>query len=153
MRPARLHVHAAILTAVLSLATVPAFSPLAAQTSMASDKRLTGNGAARQDSTDRSRGGTRGASPSNDGQNRRIRVHNQTGWTITALYAADAGRTDWRGDLMNPAALSTGDSTVIDVDNGTGACVYVIRAEFSNGERLERVGVNVCRIGDYYFTR
>ncbi|MAL88266.1 MULTISPECIES: hypothetical protein [unclassified Brevundimonas] len=104
-------------------------------------------------SADQSRGTTRGAQSSNDGQNRRVRVHNQTGWTIVSLYAADPARTDWRGDLLTPEVLATGDSAVIDVDNGSGACVYVVRAEFSNGERLERVGVNVCRIADYYFTR
>lgn len=104
-------------------------------------------------SADQSRGTTRGAQSSNDGQNRRVRVHNQTGWTIVSLYAADPARTDWRGDLMTPEVLATGDSVVIDVDNGSGACVYVVRAEFSNGERLERVGINVCRIADYYFTR
>lgn len=104
-------------------------------------------------SADQSRGTTRGAQSSNDGQNRRVRVHNQTGWTIVNLYAADPARTDWRGDLLVPEALATGDSAVIDVDNGAGTCVYVLRAEFSNGERLERVGVNVCRIADYYFTR
>ncbi|MEH6698485.1 MAG: hypothetical protein V7672_07290 [Brevundimonas sp.] len=104
-------------------------------------------------SADQSRGTTRGAQSSNDGQNRRVRVHNQTGWTIVSLYATDPTRTDWRGDLLTPEALATGDSAVIDVDNGSGACVYVVRAEFSNGERLERVGINVCRIADYYFTR
>ena len=103
-------------------------------------------------SADPSRG-TRGAQSSNDGQNRRVRVHNQTGWTIIGLYATDPTRTDWRGDLLVPEVLATGDSAVIDVDNGSGACVYVVRAEFANGERLERVGVNVCRIADYYFTR
>ena len=97
--------------------------------------------------------GTRGAQASNDGQNRRVRVHNQTGWTIIGIYAADPARADWRGDLLVPEVLATGDSAVIDIDNGAGTCVYVIRAEFSNGERLERVGVNVCRIADYYFTR
>ncbi len=108
---------------------------------------------ARAQSADPSRGTTRGAQSSNDGQNRRVRVHNQTGWTIVGLYAADPARADWRGDLLVPEVLATGDSAVIDVDNGSGACVYVVRAEFSNGERLERVGVNVCRIADYYFTR
>ena len=104
-------------------------------------------------SADPSRGTTRGAQSSNDGQNRRVRIHNQTGWTIVSLYATDPARTDWRGDLLTPEVLATGDSAGIDVDNGSGACVYGVRAEFSNGERLERVGVNVCRIADYYFTR
>lgn len=98
-------------------------------------------------------GGAKNPGQSRDGQNRRVRVHNQTGWTITALYATDPRRADWRGDLMSGAALATGDSVLINVDDGAGACVYVLRAEFSNGQALERVGVNVCRIADYYFTR
>ena len=43
-------------------------------------------------SADPSRGATRGAQSSNDGQNRRVRIHNQTGWTIVSLYATDTGR-------------------------------------------------------------
>lgn len=88
-----------------------------------------------------------------DGQNRRVRIHNQTGWTLTALSLSDAGRSGWRAAALGKEAVPTGDSVLVNVDDGAGSCVYVIRAEFSNGQSLERSNVNACQIADYYFTR
>lgn len=99
-------------------------------------------------------GGYKTPGQSNDGRNRRVRIHNQTGWTMTALYVSDARRADWRGDyLADRADLAPGDSLLVNIDDGAGACVYMLRAEFSNGQSLERTDVNACRIADYYFTR
>ena len=88
-----------------------------------------------------------------DGQNRRVRIHNQTGWTLTALQVTDARREDWRAAMLGREAVPTGDSVMVNVDDGAGSCIYVIRAEFSNGQTLERTNVNACQIADYYFTR
>lgn len=99
-------------------------------------------------------GGYKSPGQSNDGQNRRVRVHNQTGWTMTALYVSDARRSDWRGDfLAGDAALASGENLLVNMDDGARACIYVLRAEFANGQVLERADVNACRIADYYFTR
>ena len=99
-------------------------------------------------------GGFKSPGQSNDGRNRQVRIHNQTGWTMTALYVSDARRPDWRGDFLRErTGLATGGSLMINIDDGAGACVYVLRAEFSNGQALERAEVNACRIADYYFTR
>lgn len=88
-----------------------------------------------------------------DGQNRRVRIHNQTGWTLTGLQITDVRREDWRAATLGRDAVPTGDSVMVNVDDGAGSCVYVIRAEFSNGQALERTNVNACQIADYYFTR
>lgn len=98
-------------------------------------------------------GGFKSPGQSNDGQNRRVRIHNQTGWTMTSLFVSDPGRDDWRGDLLTRGPLATGESVLINIDDGQGGCVYVLRAEFANGQALERADVNACRIADYYFTR
>lgn len=99
-------------------------------------------------------GGYKSPGQSNDGQNRRVRVHNQTGWAMTALYVSDARRADWRGDfLAGRPALASGESLLVNIDDGAGACIYMLRAEFSNGQALERTEINACRIADYYFTR
>lgn len=90
---------------------------------------------------------------SQDGMNRRLRVHNQTGWTIVHLLAAETGSDVWGGDLLRGQALTTGASWVGLIDDGAGACAFTLRAEFSNGQVLERPAVNVCRIADFYFTR
>lgn len=88
---------------------------------------------------------------SQDTQNRNVRVHNQTGWTMTALSASSGG--GWGPDLLGSAALASGRSEVVRIDDGSGACRYSLRAQFDNGETLERGGINACQIADYYFTR
>jgi len=88
---------------------------------------------------------------SNDAQNRDVRVHNQTGWTMTRLYASSGG--GWTGDLLGAGGLATGRSARVSIDDGSGACRYSLRAEFDNGETLQRGGINSCQIADYYFTR
>ncbi|MES2861603.1 MAG: hypothetical protein V4701_09025 [Pseudomonadota bacterium] len=90
-------------------------------------------------------------SRSDDAANRAVRIHNQTGWTMTALYPSSGG--DWGGDLLGSRALSSGDSIVVTIDDGSGACRYALRAAFDNGQSLQRDGVNACQVADYYFTR
>ncbi|MGA0544872.1 hypothetical protein ACO2Q1_06330 [Brevundimonas sp. VNH65] len=93
------------------------------------------------------------AGRSGDGQDRQLRIHNQTGWTMTRLIAVGRGtRAAGRDRLLN-AALRPGDSLAIDMDDGSGGCVYDLHAEFANGQALVRPDVNVCRIADFYYTR
>ena len=91
------------------------------------------------------------ARPSQDAYNRDVRIHNQTGWPMTYLYASSGG--DWGDDLLGSGILSPGQSVVVTIDDGTGACRYSLRAEFDNGQSLQRSGVNACQVADYYFTR
>ena len=89
--------------------------------------------------------------PSDDDYNRAVRVHNQTGWTMTQLYASSDGNQG--NDLLGTKTLSPGLSVVVTIDDGSGACRYALRAEFDNGQTLQRSGINVCQVADYYFTR
>ena len=88
---------------------------------------------------------------SQDSYNRDVRIHNQTGWSMTYLYASAGG--DWGEDLLGSGTLEPGQSVVVTIDDGSGACRYSLRAEFDNGQSLQRNGVNACEVADYYFTR
>lgn len=90
---------------------------------------------------------------SRDGYNRRVRIHNQTGWTMVRFYASDVRTSSWEEDILGRQVLRSGSSIVMNIDDGSGACLYDFRAEFSNGQALERGRVNVCQIADYYYTR
>ena len=90
---------------------------------------------------------------SRDGQNRRVTVHNQTGWTMLRFYASDSRKSSWEEDILGSSVLGNGRSVTINVDDGSGACVYDFKAEFTNGQVLTRMNVNVCQIADYYYTR
>ena len=91
------------------------------------------------------------AEPSQDAYNRDVRIHNQTGWSMTYLYASSGG--DWSDDLLGSDTLEPGQSLVVTIDDGSGACRYSLKAEFDNGQSLQRNGVNACEVADYYFTR
>lgn len=90
---------------------------------------------------------------SRDGYNRRVRIHNQTGWTMLRFYASDSRVDDWEEDMLGSRTLRSGRSMNMNIDDGSGACIYDFRAEFTNGQVLERGQINVCQIADYYYTR
>ena len=90
---------------------------------------------------------------SRDGLNRRVRIHNNTGWTMTHFYASDSRVTSWEEDMLGSSVLGAGNSIMMNIDDGSGACLYDFKARFSNGQELTRYNVNVCQIADYYYTR
>jgi hypothetical protein len=90
---------------------------------------------------------------SRDGRNRRVRVHNSTGWTMLRFYASNTSRSDWEEDILGDDVLANNASIVMNIDDGTGACMFDFKAEFTNGQSLIRNNVNVCEIADYYYTR
>ena len=90
---------------------------------------------------------------SRDGLNRRVRIHNNTGWTMLRFYASDSRVTSWEEDMLGRGTLAAGNSIMMNIDDGSGACLYDFKAEFTNGQVLTRFNVNVCQIADYYYTR
>ena len=90
---------------------------------------------------------------SRDGQNRRVRVHNQTGVVLQKLQAADVRTGNFGADLLGGTPVASGASVPVTIDDGAGGCLYDLRAELAGGQTLLRENINVCRIADYYLTR
>ena len=90
---------------------------------------------------------------SSDGQNRRVRIHNQTGAVLQKLHAADVRTGTFGADLLRGTPMATGASVPVVIDDGAGGCLYDLRAELAGGQTLLRENINVCRIADYYLTR
>lgn len=90
---------------------------------------------------------------SRDGLNRRVRIHNNTGWTMLRFFASDSRVDSWEEDMLGRDTLAAGSSIMMNIDDGSGACLYDFKAEFTNGQVLTRFNVNVCQIADYYYTR
>ena len=97
--------------------------------------------------------GFAGVSQSSDGQNRRVRIHNQTGVALQKLQAADVRTGTFGADLLGGTPVATGASVPVTIDDGAGGCLYDLRAELAGGQTLLRENINVCRIADYYLTR
>ena len=89
---------------------------------------------------------------SNDGQDRRVRIINATGVTMTHFYASNSGENDWQEDILGQDVLRSGASVVINIDDGSGACIYDFKARFADGDELERYRINVCQITEYRYT-
>jgi ABC-type glycerol-3-phosphate transport system substrate-binding protein len=89
---------------------------------------------------------------SNDGQDRRVRIINATGVTMTHFYASNSGQDDWEEDILGQDVLRSGASVTINIDDGSGACLYDFKARFVDGDELERYRINVCQISEYRYT-
>jgi len=92
------------------------------------------------------------ASQSRDGQNRRVRIHNQTGLALESLQAAAVGTGEFGADLLGSAPIPTGASRPVLIDNGDNACRFDLKAGLAGGRTVVRESINVCRISDYYLT-
>lgn len=90
---------------------------------------------------------------SNDGRDRYVTIKNRTGWTMLHFFASDASTDDWEEDILGDDVLENRQNVRINIDDGSGACEYDFKAEFTNGEELTRFGVNVCEVSEYTFSR
>lgn len=90
---------------------------------------------------------------SRDGYDRHVTIKNRTGWTMLRFYASDSRKDDWEEDILGSDVLEDGQNVRINIDDGSGACVYDFKAEFTNGQELTRSRINVCQISDYTYTR
>ena len=89
---------------------------------------------------------------SNDGQDRRVVIINATGVTMTHFYASNSGEADWQEDILGQDVLPAGARVRINIDDGSGACLYDFKARFADGDELIRYRINVCQISEYRYT-
>ena len=85
-------------------------------------------------------------------QDRRVRIINDTNHTMVRFYASNSSRTDWEEDILGRAVLPSGRSVVVNIDDGSGACLYDFKAVFDDGDELTRGQINVCKISEYRYT-
>ncbi len=83
--------------------------------------------------------------------NRQVTLVNATASTMVRFYAANASGGAWEDDILGDRILKPGQSVRIDVDDGSGACVYNFRAEFDDGSKLDRPKIDACEIATYRF--
>ncbi len=80
----------------------------------------------------------------NDGRNRVVDIVNGTGSNMTGFYAASS-RLRGRGpDRLNGSVIDSGGYLTLNFDDGTAACIYDFRAEFSDGSEQRRDDIDVC---------
>ena len=85
-------------------------------------------------------------------QDRRVRIINGTRHTMVRFYASNSSRTSWEEDILGRKVLPAGQSVVVNIDDGSGACLYDFKAVFDDGDELTRGQINVCQISEYRYT-
>ncbi len=77
--------------------------------------------------------------------NRHVIVGNFTGVTMTRFYASRTTTNSWEEDILGSSVLASGRSVDINIDDGTGACLFDLKAVFADGDVVIREDFNVCR--------
>jgi type II secretory pathway pseudopilin PulG len=78
---------------------------------------------------------------------RRVRVVNNTSQTMVKLQASNVGSNSWEEDILGDRVLGSGREIVVNLNDGTGYCVFDLRATFRSGATAVRRRVNICRVG------
>lgn len=85
-------------------------------------------------------------------QDRRIRLINESSLTIEKFHASNVNRRGWEEDILGRRVLRPGQSIVINLNDGSGQCNFDFLTVMSNGRKIEKRGVNVCRLETYRIT-
>jgi hypothetical protein len=80
---------------------------------------------------------------------RKVEVVNSTNQALQEFYASNAKRASWEEDILGTDVLPPGRSISIDIDDGSGACVFDFLAVLEGGRKIEQRGVNVCEVSRF----
>jgi hypothetical protein len=83
---------------------------------------------------------------------RHVTVINESSRSIVEFYASNEDTNSWEEDILGKTILPPGHRVRINVDDGTGHCVFDFKAVMRGGAKVIRRGVNVCRVGTWTIT-
>lgn len=82
---------------------------------------------------------------------RTLEIRNATGRSIWRLFGSQTTALTWRDDRLGSQVLSSGTRITVDFDDGTGDCLFDIKAEFRDGTSLVESDVNICTVSTITF--
>ncbi len=82
---------------------------------------------------------------------RRVRIVNNTGYTIVRFYGSNKGSDSWEEDILGEDVLPSGSSVRIDFDDGSGYCKFDFKAVFDDGDVKVNKNINICKIGTFTY--
>ena len=85
-------------------------------------------------------------------ENRRVRVINRASVSIYSLYASNVDRETWEEDVLGQSVIPPGGSRIVNIDDGTGHCMYDLKAVMSDGRQAIRRNLNVCTASSWTVT-
>lgn len=94
-----------------------------------------------------------GAAGAHAAEDRHVKIINETDHTMVRFYASNVAAKSWEEDILGQSVLKPGEDVRINIDDGSGHCLYDFRAVFDDGQSLEKHNVNVCEISSYRYTQ
>lgn len=82
-------------------------------------------------------------------QNRWVTIENATGVTMREFYASNRDQRTWGRDWFGSSMLYSGQTVDFDIDDGSGYCLYDLKAVFVDGDEVTSMGFNVCELGTW----
>jgi len=82
---------------------------------------------------------------------RRVRIVNNTGFTIVRFYGSNKGSKSWEEDILGSDVLPSGSSVNINFNDNSGYCKFDFKAVFDDGDVLIKKNINICEIGTFTY--
>ncbi len=79
-----------------------------------------------------------------DGKNRRIKVINDTTFSMREIYGSNVGADTWQEDVLGNKVLGPGQTVTVNFDDGTCYCTFDLKVVFSDDTKTIRHSFNVC---------
>jgi len=83
---------------------------------------------------------------------RRVQINNRTSYDIVEFYASNTGSRSWEEDILGRSILPAGNSVVININDGSGYCMYDFLAVFEDGDQVTTSRNNVCEMSQFNYT-
>ena len=86
-------------------------------------------------------------------ENRKVRIINRSSSPIEYFYASNVDSASWEEDILGRGrVLLPGYYIDVNIDDGTGHCLFDLKAVLANGKKAETRKVNVCRESSWTVT-
>jgi hypothetical protein len=83
---------------------------------------------------------------------RRVKINNTSSYDIIEFYASNTGTDSWEEDILGEDILPSGQSVMVNIDDGSGYCKFDFLAVFDDGDKVTSTDNNVCELGEFSFT-
>jgi hypothetical protein len=82
---------------------------------------------------------------------RRVVIVNNTGVPMTNFYASASETNDWEEDILGRDILDDGEEVRVNIDDGSGECMFDFKGVFKGGQSVVKKKIDVCHIGKFTF--
>jgi hypothetical protein len=83
---------------------------------------------------------------------RHVLLINKSSRSIVAFYASNEDSDSWEENILSDRYLSPGYQIRVNVDDGTGHCVYDFKAVLRGGATAIGRSINVCQVSSWTVT-